>query len=140
MKYILPILTLLASSAFACDEMPESRVLIKEISPSIANTLEIGHDYNISIKAKYNSEIASGNVSLIIQRAEAEYPPLCTKSQDIQNNEGIVELSCVITLPNTSTLTVFVPLFSGEEGCSTQTVDSRVFETVDNREIGKFND
>lgn len=138
MKYLSLILTLFASNVFACDEMPDSRILIKEISPSVAKTLEIGHDYNISVKAKYKSSDASGNVSLIIQRAEAEYPPLCTKSREVTNSEGIVELSCVITLPNTSALTVFVPLFSGEKGCSTQTVDSRVFETVDNREFGKI--
>lgn len=138
-KYIFAILVSISSISYACDEAVEgSRILIKEISPSISNTLEIGHDYNVSIKAKYQTPQPSGSVSLIIQRSEPGYPPLCSKSSEIKEGEGIVELSCFITLPNTPTLTIFVPLYSGVEGCKTQTVDSRVFETVDSRKIGKI--
>jgi hypothetical protein len=137
MKNLWAILLLVSSNVFSCDETSDSIILIKEISPGIAQILEIGHDYNISIKAKYKSTVPSGSISLIIQRAESEYPPLCTKTQEITDNEGIVELSCVITLPNTSMLTAFVPFFGAEE-CRTRTVDSRAFETVDNRKSGKI--
>ncbi|MCG7861185.1 MAG: hypothetical protein JAZ18_02205 [Candidatus Thiodiazotropha endolucinida] len=116
----------------------EERILIKSIEPPISESLEVGQDYEIKIKAKYISSKETGKVGLNIQRAEADYPPLCVIRKNVQGESGMIDLSCKITVVNTPSITVFVPYY-GEEGKSTSTVDGRVYETVDNRNGKCFN-
>ena len=109
-------------------------VKIVSISPDTKTALRVGEKVTFRVDVEYNLiSTESGRISLVIQQSGSDRKPLGAgaETEVVLKGKARLALSKEITVPDTTLVQVFVPLYV-ESGGSTHVVDTRFYKVEKN--------
>lgn len=104
----------------------DNYVTIVSMQPALSETLVAGTRVDFEIGMKYSLQEATGEIALVIQRAEAGFPSLASEIEILSTGEGRIILRASVAIPDTTAIQVLAQLSPHGEN-RTPVADSRVY-------------
>ncbi|MDD5209465.1 MAG: hypothetical protein PHV36_08765 [Elusimicrobiales bacterium] len=111
-------------SLAGCTAKSGGTVHIASLSPEAYATVRVGDKVDLKVEVDYTLEKKTGTISLVVQKDDNS--SLGSVTEKVKEGSGRVTLKHTFTVPETRTVTVFVPM--DLEGYNkTMIVDSRTY-------------